>query len=83
MVQHRVDAAGGGRVVAGEFQQQRATEGAAGQRVAQFGMAGGSERLRIATADVSLDEKVLMETLRRLVMPPKIVALLPSAMAAG
>ena len=50
---------------------------------AQFGMAGGSERLRIATADVSLDEKVLVETLRRLVMPPGMVALLPSAMAAG
>jgi len=49
---------------------------------AQFGMAGGSERLRIATADVSLDEKVLVETLRRLVMPPEMVALLPSAMAA-
>ena len=35
---------------------------------AQFGMAGGSERLRIATADVSLDEKALAEALGVLVM---------------
>ena len=50
---------------------------------AQFGMAGGSERLRIATADVSLDEKVLAEALRGLVAPPPLVAPVPSAMAAG
>lgn len=39
---------------------------------AQFGMAGGRERLRIATADVSLDEKVLIEALRTLVMAPSV-----------
>ena len=50
---------------------------------AQFGMAGGSERLRIATADVSLDEKVLAEALRELVAPRSLVAPVPSAMATG
>ena len=50
---------------------------------AEFGMAGGSERLRIATADVSLDEKVLVETLRRLVMPPEMVAPIPPVMTVG
>jgi hypothetical protein len=31
---------------------------------AQFGIAGGRERLRIATADVSLDDRVLVKALR-------------------
>jgi 5-methylcytosine-specific restriction enzyme subunit McrC len=50
---------------------------------AQFGIAGGSERLRIATADVSLDEKVLVEALRGLVMPPKMIAPVPPVMSVG
>jgi len=37
---------------------------------AQFGLARGSERLRIATADVSLDERVLADALRSLVTAP-------------
>jgi hypothetical protein len=39
--------------------------------------------LRIATVDVSLDEKVLAEALRELVAPRSLVAPVPSAMAAG
>jgi 5-methylcytosine-specific restriction enzyme subunit McrC len=37
---------------------------------AQFGLARGRERLRIATADVSLDERVLADALRSLVTAP-------------
>lgn len=48
---------------------------------AQFGMAGGSERLRIATADVSLDEKVLIEALRALVMAPSVADAAPKPLA--
>lgn len=48
---------------------------------AQFGMAGGSERLRIATADVSLDEKVLIEALRTLVMAPSVSDAVPLPLA--
>ncbi|RNJ61697.1 MAG: calmodulin-binding protein [Porphyrobacter sp. IPPAS B-1204] len=48
---------------------------------AQFGMAGGSERLRIATADVSLDEKVLIEALRTLVMEPSVADAVPLLLA--
>jgi 5-methylcytosine-specific restriction enzyme subunit McrC len=49
----------------------------------QFGIAGGSERLRISTADISLNEKVLVEALRGLVMPTEMIAPVPSAMTAG
>ncbi|KPF64266.1 McrC family protein [Porphyrobacter sp. AAP60] len=48
---------------------------------AQFGMAGGSERLRIATADVSLDEQVLIEALRTLVMEPSAADAVPLLLA--
>lgn len=50
---------------------------------AQFGIAGGRERLRIATADVSLDKQVLAEALRQLVAPPPLLASVPSVMGAG
>lgn len=50
---------------------------------AQFGIAGGHERLRIATADVSLDEKVLGEALRQLVAPPPLLTSVPPVKAAG
>ena len=49
---------------------------------AQFGIAGGNERLRIATADVSLDERVLAEALWALVTPP-LVNPTPPIVAAG
>ncbi|NCP15270.1 MAG: calmodulin-binding protein [Sphingomonadales bacterium] len=49
----------------------------------EFGIAGGSERLMIATADVSLDERALAEALRTLVMAPSVAdaATLPLATA--
>ncbi len=50
---------------------------------AQFGMAGGSERLRIATADVSLDEKALAEALGVLVMAPAVTKASPLPQAVG
>lgn len=40
---------------------------------AQFGIAGGCESLRIATADVSLVERILVEALRRLVTAPAVI----------
>lgn len=51
-----------------------------GQRK-EFGIAGGSERLMIATADVSLDERVVAEALRTLVTAPAVIpaAVLPLA----
>ncbi|ABD24798.1 McrBC 5-methylcytosine restriction system component-like protein [Novosphingobium aromaticivorans DSM 12444] len=50
---------------------------------AQFGMAGGSERLRIAMADVSLDEKALAEALGVLVMAPAVTKASPLPQAVG
>ncbi|WP_086619708.1 McrC family protein [Erythrobacter tepidarius] len=50
---------------------------------AQFGIAGGRERLRIATADISLDEQVLTKALRRLVTAPSVTAAGPLALVAG
>ena len=48
---------------------------------AEFGMAGGSERLRIATADVALDGRALAEALAALVtaVPERPAALAQSA----
>jgi 5-methylcytosine-specific restriction enzyme subunit McrC len=45
---------------------------------AQFGIASGRESLRIATADVSLVERILAEALRRLVTA---LAVIPAAAA--
>jgi len=50
---------------------------------AQFGIAGGRERFRIATADVTLDKRVLAEALRQLVVPRPLLASVPSVMGAG
>ena len=50
---------------------------------AQFGIAGGRERLRIATADVSLDAQVLTKALRRLVTAPSVTAAGPLPLVAG
>lgn len=50
---------------------------------APFGIAGGRERLRIATADVSLDPRVLVEAPRQLVAPPPLLTSVSSVMAAG
>ncbi len=49
---------------------------------AQFGMAGGMERLRIATADVSAHERDLAQALKALVTPPQIVNSALSPLAA-
>ena len=46
-------------------------------------MAGGSERLRIATADVSLDEKALAEALGVLVMASAVTKASPLPLAVG
>ena len=50
----------------------RSVQGCANR--AQFCIAGGRERLRIATADVSQDAQVLTKALRRLVTAPSDTA---------
>jgi 5-methylcytosine-specific restriction enzyme subunit McrC len=50
---------------------------------AQFGIAGGTERLRIATADVSLHERVLAEALGALVASSPVATAEPLPLAVG